>query len=91
MDRGRAATFSAEEGGKGGLTKQTKTKAELESMIMDKLRTYEECASVTSVNVVAEGASWRINFSAHDDEKLCGRQINDVEEKLRAMYDLGDG
>ena len=73
------------------MTKQTKTKAELETMIMDELRAYEEYASATRVNVVAEGESWRINFSAHDDEKRCGRQLNDVEEKLRAMYDLPDG
>ena len=72
-------------------TKPTKTKAELESMIMDELRDHEECASVTGVSVVAEDSSWRINFSAHNDEKLCGRQLNDVEEKLRAMYDLVDG
>ena len=72
-------------------TKPTKTRAELESMVMEELRAYDECANVTGVNIVAEGPSWKIVSTARSDEKAtCGTRWNEVEEKLRAMYDLAE-
>ena len=70
------------------VTKPSKTRQELEALIMEEINLHTECAEVESVRVMKIGSSWDALPQGSEASILCRQRLRDISARLANDYDL---
>lgn len=73
------------------MDKLIKRKAELEAIVLSKLRGTPGCEGARSVTIFTTGGRWELaHFNAGgSDTGLCGQVLKDIVPALRQLFDVG--
>jgi hypothetical protein len=68
--------------------KESKTREELEALIMHEIRLHPECENVESVLVMQMGSAWDVQTQGSGASLICREKVGEISTRLANLYDL---